>query len=119
MKWFQFNQNNSGGKMVVNDQVSDHVFIQAPSADAANSLAERIGIYFNGVADGNDCECCGDRWSEQIHEEGDLEPLVWGRPLSDESTVRIYPFTNQSLTRCLPVSIEDFKKNPPMVIEPS
>ena len=28
----------------------------------ANDIAQGNGIYFNGVADGIDCDCCGDRW---------------------------------------------------------
>ena len=30
----------------------------------ANTKACDIGIYFDGVANGADCECCGDRWRE-------------------------------------------------------
>ena len=52
LKWFTFHQNNSGGKFVVDDDVDVNIIIQANYADEANELAQRVGIYFNGVADG-------------------------------------------------------------------
>jgi len=115
MKWFQYTQNNSGGHMTVNKYVSDYVLIQAPSATLADDHAVKIGIYFNGVEYGGDCECCGDRWGT-AWKKGDSEPLIYGQPLSNysEEVVRIYPYGSVE-----PVSIFDFQKNPPMVIEPS
>lgn len=43
MPWFEYSQNNSGGSFVHDPQ--------------------RIGLYFDGVHNGPDCHCCGDRWS--------------------------------------------------------
>lgn len=118
MKWFQYTQNNSGGTFDQDDKVSHYVLIQAPNASVADSLAEAMaGIYFNGVAEGNDCECCGDRWPAQWSDEGYDEPLIYGQPVSEysEAAVRIYP-----LGSVKPVSINDLKNLPkPMVIEPS
>jgi hypothetical protein len=64
-KWFHFRQNNSGGSFDVNDEkgIGPHVYIEAIDADHANVRAEALGIYFDGVDQGNDCECCGDRWN--------------------------------------------------------
>lgn len=61
-KFYLFHQNNSGGYFIQNDSVDIYVMIQAESAEDANNKAEEIGIYFDGVKNGNDCECCGDRW---------------------------------------------------------
>jgi hypothetical protein len=78
-RFFHFSQNNSGGISHNNNNVSHHVIIEANSPKHANQLAIEIGIYFNGCQTGSDCECCGDRWSEQWgHEKGDTSPLIYG-----------------------------------------
>ncbi len=100
--------------MVVNDRVSDYVLIQARDGSHADERAESIGIYFNGVDDGTDCECCGDRWCPQYAgEKGDETPMVYGKPPTDESLTRIYPIGCDK-----PVSIVDALKKS-WVIEPS
>jgi hypothetical protein len=73
LKWFMYNQNNSGGSFVIKPEegIGETVWIQARSAGDANMRALGIGLYFDGRGD---CSCCGDRWSE-----------VWG---SDEGTTR-------------------------------
>jgi len=58
MSYFKFRQNNSFGHY----SGTPLVFIKADNAKAANTIAQDNGIYFNGVADGIDCDCCGDRW---------------------------------------------------------
>lgn len=63
MNFYEYNQNNSGGHFDVDNEVTVEVFIEAPSAERANAIAESVGIYFDGCDDGRDCECCGDRWS--------------------------------------------------------
>lgn len=64
LKWYHYHQNNSGGSFDVDADrgIGHNVFIQAASEPEADARAESIGIYFNGVDDGLDCECCGDRW---------------------------------------------------------
>ncbi len=62
MPFFHFEQNNSGGGFDADENVAPIVVIEAVDADAANDRAEQLGIYFGGVNDGRDCECCGDRW---------------------------------------------------------
>lgn len=54
MAFYEYTQNNS---------VCDRLFIEAATLDEADSIAEDLGVYFNGVYDGIDCGCCGDRWS--------------------------------------------------------
>lgn len=80
LTWYTFSQNNSGGRFIVDDKVDAYVIIQAPDADTANQLAERIGIYFNGVFDGYDCQCCGDRWSSMYSDDyGTDKPEIYGQ----------------------------------------
>jgi hypothetical protein len=64
--YFEFSQNNSGGGWQIDHDagIGVKVFVQASSPAEANDKAEAIGIYFNGVSSGRDCECCGSRWSE-------------------------------------------------------
>lgn len=61
--FYEFNQNNSGGRFVVNDSLCNRLFIEADDKDEAISKAEELGCYWDGVAEGIDCPCCGDRWS--------------------------------------------------------
>lgn len=65
--WFEYSQNNSGGSHVYDDNrgLAEWVFVEADSAKEADEYAESIGIYFNGVDDDMDCDCCGDRWHPQ------------------------------------------------------
>jgi hypothetical protein len=62
--WYLFRQNNSGGYVVQDKNVDWEVYIEAPTPRVANARAEDVGIYFNGVKQGRDCSCCGDRWNE-------------------------------------------------------
>lgn len=63
-KFFIFDQNNSGGRFVIDSDagIGHIVFIEAQNAKEANIRAVSAGIHFDGVDDGTDCECCGDRW---------------------------------------------------------
>lgn len=79
LKYFNYNQNNSGGSFISDDSVDHNVIIQAEDIESANKKAKEIGIYFNGCDDGKDCSCCGDRWYEASG-EGDNKPLVYGEP---------------------------------------
>jgi hypothetical protein len=63
MRFFEFSQNNSGGSFHTDKNVCHRLFIEADSLDSAVSKAEELGCYWDGVRDGLDCPCCGDRWS--------------------------------------------------------
>lgn len=63
-KFFHYRQNNPGGHMDRDDNLSDHVIIEALDAAHANRRALNIGMYFDGCITGQDCRCCGDRWDE-------------------------------------------------------
>ena len=80
MKFYIFNQNNSGGYW---DKILGFkVIIEAENPKQANKLAEVMGIYFNGVETGEDCPCCGDRWYE-VDEYDAIEPEHLAKELED------------------------------------
>ena len=81
--FYGFNQNNSGGVFKINKNVTVNVFIEADSANKANDIAESVGIYFDGVAVGRDCDCCGDRWYKAYKDDGEKEPMIDGTPVAD------------------------------------
>lgn len=85
-KFFTFNQNNSGGRFVVDHRrgISHYVIVEARSAQEANQLAEQLGLYFDGVGD---CNCCGNRWSEAglWGETGSDRPEVYSTPVAGQS----------------------------------
>jgi len=84
LKWYHFNQNNPGGSWDIDDKIDKNVFIQAHSHYEANGLAQDIGIYFDGVENGLDCRCCGNRWTH-AYDEIDYLPL-------NGINVKIYPY---------------------------
>jgi hypothetical protein len=60
--FYTYSQNNSGGRFFG----PEYVIVEANNADDANYFAAKYcGVYLNGVQTGDDCVCCGDRWSEQ------------------------------------------------------
>jgi hypothetical protein len=73
--WFTFSQNNSGGRFVTDKSkgLGEVVWIEAYSMDRVLELASDIGIYFNGVEEERDCDCCGDRWDLPNSYEGAIE----------------------------------------------
>jgi hypothetical protein len=77
LRFFTYDQNNSGGSFRVDEYVAHTVIIEAVDAEAADSKARDIGIYFNGCDKGYDCECCGDRWYP-AYGEGDESPNIYG-----------------------------------------
>jgi hypothetical protein len=77
--FYTYSQNNSGGGFDVTEDLGEYVIIEAESADRANERAVELGIYFDGVEAGLDCECCGDRWSTP-YDEGSEKPEIYGQP---------------------------------------
>lgn len=72
-KFYTFRQNNSGGSFIGN-YIS--YIIEAKDATEAEQIAEsQTDIYFDGCDTGQDCSCCGDRWSRYTDENE--EPKIW------------------------------------------
>lgn len=61
-KFYEIDQNNTGGSFDVDDKLCHRLFIEADSEDDAIRKAESLGCYWDGVSKGIDCPCCGDRW---------------------------------------------------------
>jgi hypothetical protein len=61
-KFYEFSQNNSGGSFVTDSNLCHILIIEASSSEEASNIAEDLGCYWNGVEEGSDCPCCGDRW---------------------------------------------------------
>ena len=74
MSYFKFRQNNSFGHFVG----TPLVFVQADNAADANSIAQDHGVFFHGVADGVDCDCCGDRWYPVNDDDAQAQPSSYG-----------------------------------------
>lgn len=66
-KFYEFNQNNSGGSFDVDDNVCHRVIIEAIDTNHAESLFKPMIANQSGS-----CPCCGDRWSSFDPNEIDL-----------------------------------------------
>ena len=61
--FYTYRQNNSGGQFShIPDKLSQHVVVEASSAEEADQRFLALGGYFDGVSENRDCNCCGDRW---------------------------------------------------------
>jgi hypothetical protein len=62
MNFYMWRQNNTGGSFITDGDLSRFVVIEAENYKEAEQKALELGVYYHGVTDGADCECCGDRW---------------------------------------------------------
>lgn len=94
MKFFTFVQNNSGGDYIYSPEegIGEYVIIESENASQANKKAEDIGLYFNGVDKGLDCECCGDRWHKVDDYEGKDRPFVYDKEIPIDRNEKIQSF---------------------------
>lgn len=77
-----FDQNNSGGYFIQNDDVDEYVIIEGNSPkeilDKADTIFDNYREY---------CSCCGARWSDLWMDENDIEmdqqPLIFGKSVFD------------------------------------
>lgn len=81
MPFYRFRQNNSGGSHTINEAINKNVIVEALTHEDANTLALSVGIYFDGLATGRDCSCCGSRWSPVYEYDGDDAPHLYGQPI--------------------------------------
>lgn len=71
--YYRFRQNNTGGFFEEKPPIASTMFIEADSQQDAIVRGQDIGLYWNGVEAGVDCECCGDRWDESPEE---AQPII-------------------------------------------
>lgn len=81
--FYTFTQHNSWGEWVFDENLAHFTIVEANTKDEALEIAEKLGIYFNGVNQGIDCECCGDRWDD--YTEGSLTPKIYGKDISEQT----------------------------------
>ena len=85
--FYTFNQNNSGGRFTYDESkgLTHVVIVEASSAQHAKERGEEIGLYWDGVQNGMDCNTCGDRWSYcyMDDDDGKQQPEVYGKPAYD------------------------------------
>ena len=87
MKFYEYDQNNSGGRF---RGPAYKVYIEAPSAKVADSIAESQGLYFDGCERGEDCDCCGDRWDRASESDYRASESPPSEPLDMPSYVRAW-----------------------------
>ena len=73
MTAYSYRQNNSGGFFT---DPAKYVIVIATSVSHSQEIACQAGVYFNGVAAGRDCGCCGDRWYPVPDEHETVECAV-------------------------------------------
>ena len=81
---YNFDQNNCGGYYV---KPAQNIIVKdARDEKHAIEIALAAGMYFDGVADGLDCDCCGDRWVPMAQEYDSVKEAVIdaNRTLIDE-----------------------------------
>lgn len=86
--FYTYVQNNSGGEFVqdLDLGIAHYVIVEARTPEEADSRAAGIGLYFDGCAQGVDCDCCGDRWDAQDRygrDEGEIVPSLYGQPYDE------------------------------------
>jgi len=92
---FRFIQSNTGGSLRL---PAKHIIVDnAENEFHATKAAETVGLYLDGVAKGYDCDCCGDRWGDQIYECDSIEDAVefanekheWHRSMGHREDLKI------------------------------
>lgn len=71
--WWDYDQNNTGGSF--DGGMGYKTFVWAENGRAADAIAENNGIYFDGCDTGQDCSCCGDRWSRSWGDKPDYPDI--------------------------------------------
>lgn len=79
LKWYELDQNNSGGYFIRNDVVRSTVLIQAISPEDAEAKANLIVAGYTSY-----CDCCGERWSIWfVESDGKEVPSIYGTPIEE------------------------------------
>lgn len=70
--FYRYTQINVGGY----HEGPQVVIVEAEGLAEAEAAAQGAGVYFDGVAAGRDCACCGDRWTRYPDEFATREEAV-------------------------------------------
>lgn len=76
--FYLFTQNNTGGSFDLDENLTHHVIVEADNEGEAEGKFRSLGGYFDGVYEGRDCNCCGDRWHRPSRWDSSEEPEVYG-----------------------------------------
>lgn len=74
MSIYRYRQNNTGGSFIGPVNID----VEASSPGEADEKALTLGIYFDGIDKGLDCDCCGDRWYRASEYSIETEPPELG-----------------------------------------
>ena len=85
MPFFNYQQNNSFGYFLPPKKT---VIVEADDENEANELATTVGVYFDGVKNGKDCPCCGNRWARNWNDPTD-QPEIYGDPVKESDNCLI------------------------------
>ena len=66
MTIYMYSQSNPGGYYL--EPAHNIIVVDANNETQALETAEKAGLYLNGIANGHDCSCCNDRWSDIPYE---------------------------------------------------
>ena len=91
------------------------MIIEAENASEANARGEGLGIYFDGVKNGCDCECCGDRWYP-VWGQGEDEPLIYGTHPATYDELFVEPGEVFCRVFYLDGRVAEFRKPAPFLI---
>ena len=76
MNLYEYSQNNSGGRFIA---PAIYVYVEADSKAEADEIVQKHGVYFDGCETGEDCDCCGGRWSRAWREPvAEPDPMAKG-----------------------------------------
>jgi hypothetical protein len=79
-KFYTMIQNNSGGYLIRNEEVTDVVIVEAKNHRQAYKIAEQIVDDYSEY-----CTCCGERWDYDFYEEdGQNEPMIYNVSVYEE-----------------------------------
>lgn len=68
MSAYVYRQNNSGGRW---KGPAKYIIVEATTSEDADRGAQYAGAYFDGCSTGDDCSCCGARWSAAFRPDFD------------------------------------------------
>ena len=75
MGFFEITQNNSWWGFDVDDKLCHRMIVEAKDISFAKDILEWYWVYFNWCDSWIDCECCGDRWSEDSIDEVNIDEI--------------------------------------------